>query len=151
MRYSIAYFCMCSLLLATSLSATETITDKVLTSDAPSWSVDTEYEYMHKAKVYKPDRKNTDLSLTSKTVLANYTHQMSDVSGMRIGLGYLGMNFDFSKHKPFNQKNFDNALVNIGYSTTEVDRWKWDVDLLTQISTKEFALSRYSFLNVSAP
>jgi len=147
-RYAAACFCLFSFFAFTYVDATQTMTDKALTSDAPAWSVDAEYEYMHRAKIYKPHSHHGDLSLTSKTVLANYTHETSDMSGFRVGLGYLGMNFDFSKsrpRKPFTQHNFDNALFNIGYYTQEADRWKWDADLLTQISTENFALSRYSF------
>lgn len=114
-------------------------------SETP-FRVDAEYEAFRHAKFSKPhSQKHNHLSMSSTSALASYKHATSDKTGYTIGVGYLGVDFNFSKHKIFNQKHFDNALINIGGYTKEIEGWKWKADLLTQINTEHLTLSRYSF------
>lgn len=111
-----------------------------------SFKVEAEYEHLARAKFYKPEsQKHNHLSISSENAIALYKHALSEKTGFNLGVGYLGVHFDFARRKLFDQKQFNNALFNIGAYTKEIDRWKWKADLLTQINTDHFTLSRYSF------
>lgn len=111
------------------------------------FTLDADFEHFNNARLSKSGSyKKSHLSLSSINALVSYEGPATDKSACYFGAGYQGMNFDFTNKAPFSQKQFNNGLFNIGGYTKAIDRWKWKGDLLAQISTDHFALSRYTFL-----
>src|SRR5262249_36406746 len=111
----------------------------------------TSFNHVNRAAFTHPEReRHHHLTFAEGCVLGTYMHQLSEKRKLLLGAGYLGTTFHFSHHprrSSFEQRHFDNLLLQFGLSTKEIDRWDWNAKLGLQINTEHFRLSRYTFFS----
>src|SRR5262249_39578712 len=84
------------------------------------------YHHVAEAKFRHPTHRHRRIRFSEEKAVGSYTHQFDDKKGMTVGIGYLGSQFHFSHRPKFDQKHFDNLLLEIGAFTQEIEKWQLD-------------------------
>jgi hypothetical protein len=109
------------------------------------FSLFADYNQIAQARFKNPTHRHRAIRFSEERAIGRYTHHIDDLNGMTCGVGYLGTQFHFSHRPKFNQKHFDNLLLEIGAYTKEIDKWRLDANLNIQMNTEHLSLSRYTF------
>lgn len=150
MKRLIPYLTVLSFAFTNAIFAT-TPTQDAPKDVGPDIKVSALYNNVTRAKFTRPhSERHHHLTYKQGIVLGTYKHKLESDRKLKFGLGYMGTEFHFSHHPrttSFKERHFDNLLVQLGASTKELERWKWDAELGMQINTEHFHLSRYTFFS----
>jgi hypothetical protein len=129
-------------LLGLSIQSTQLFADAE-NNDALLPQVKVEFNHIQSSR-FKHHRHRDRLSFANASVMATYTQQLNQMSGLQYGLGYDNTRYNFHKKPHIIQKSFDNLLLNLGGYMLSSENLLWNADVLAHINTEHLNPIHYT-------